>query len=185
VGCDLSRRTWRISLWVRFNVCLLLILSLFSLHADTRRIGFRQYRTLVSPDVGETLQDRCAYQLLLPMADHPVQSVFVIFERGWQLGNLYYSPEIVNFAANHQMGLLLAQHCRSKEREDMDVVPEHGIGPALFLALKQFASASDHPELERVPLAYMSFGWRIPRGTHGWIRSESGAGCNLSRAGAI
>jgi hypothetical protein len=39
----------------------------------------------------------------------------------------------------------------------MDVIPEHGIGRALFTALRQFASASHHSELAQSPLAYFSF----------------------------
>ena len=134
---------------------MLLILWPFSVEA--RNVAFRQYRTSVTPEAGETLKDRCSYQLLLPVADHPVRSVFVIFERGWQVGNLYYDPTMVDFAAAHEMGLLLAQHCRSKEREDMDVVPEHGIGRGLFTALKQFASGSRHHELAESPLTLFSF----------------------------
>jgi len=152
------RRTGRASLWIRVTGCWLLILSIFlALNAEARNVAFRQYRTAVTPEAGETLQDRCFYQLLLPVGDHPVRSVFVIFERGWQVGNLYYDSVMVNFAAEHEMGLLLAQHCRSKEREDMDVVPEHGIGRALFTALRQFASDSHHPELEQCALVFFSF----------------------------
>ena len=133
----------------------LLILQCFS--AQAGGVTFSQYRTSVTPEPGETLQDRCYYQLLIPVADHPVRSVFVIFERGWQVGNLYYDPTMVEFAASHEMAVILAQHCRSKEREDMDVVPEHGIGRALFTALKQLASASQHPELAQSPLTFFSF----------------------------
>jgi hypothetical protein len=133
----------------------LLILPCFSSQAGG--VTFRQYRTSVTPEPGETLQDRCYYQLLIPVADHSVRYVFVIFERGWQVGNLYYDPTMVDFAANHEIGVLLAQHCRSKEREDIDVVPEHGIGRALFTALKQFASASHLAELAQSPLTFFSF----------------------------
>jgi hypothetical protein len=128
-----------------------------SFKTNATDVTFRQYRTSVEPQAEETLQGRCYYQLLLPEANRPVRSVFVIFERGWQVGNLYYDPSIVNFAASHQMGLLLAEHCRSKEGEDMDVVPEHGIGRALFTALKQFALASDHPEIAQSVLVFFSF----------------------------
>jgi dienelactone hydrolase len=155
---DLLRRTSAASLWLRANGCWLLVLFIFlPLSTGAQNVAFRQYRTAVTPEAGETLQDRCFYQLLLPVADHPVRSVLVIFERGWQVGNLYYDPAMVNFAAEHEMGLLLAQHCRSKEREDMDVVPEHGIGRALFTALKQFASDSHHPELAESALTFFSF----------------------------
>ena len=150
----MSLRTGRVSTLV----CLIGCWPLFwPFSVEARNVGFRQYRTTVTPEAGETLQDRCYYQLLLPVADRPVRSVFVIFERGWQLGNLYYDQRIVNFAADHEMGLLLAQHCRSKEREDMDVVPEHGIGRALLTALKQFAPASHHPELALSALTLLSF----------------------------
>lgn len=125
--------------------------------AEAGSSTFRQYRASVTPEAGETLQGRCYYQLLLPEAEHLVRSVFVIFERGWQVGNLYYDPAMVDFAADHEIGLLLAQHCRSKEREDMDVVPEHGIGRALLTALRQFASASHHPELAQSALTFFSF----------------------------
>jgi dienelactone hydrolase len=144
-------RTLVLSSW------LVALLIMPSFKAGATEVTFRQYRTAVTPESGETLQDRCYYQLLLPIANRPVRSVFVIFERGWQVGNLYYDHAIVDFAAGHQMGLLLAQHCRSKEREDMDVVPEHGIGRALFTALKQFALASDHPEIAQSVLIFFSF----------------------------
>lgn len=139
------------SLWL----AALLMLQCSSATAGS--VLFRQYRTSVTPQAGETLQDRCYYQLLLPVAERRVRSVFVIFERGWQIGNLYYDPVMVDFAASHQIGLLLAQHCRSKEREDMDVMPEHGIGRALFTALRQFASDSHHPELDQSDLIFFSF----------------------------
>lgn len=139
------------SLWL----AALLMLQCSSATAGS--VLFRQYRTSVTPQAGETLQDRCYYQLLLPAAERRVRSVFVIFERGWQIGNLYYDPVMVDFAASHQIGLLLAQHCRSKEREDMDVMPEHGIGRALFTALRQFASDSHHPELDQSDLIFFSF----------------------------
>ena len=136
---------------------LVALLILQCSNVGASEVSFRQYRTSVTPEAGETLQDRCYYQLLLPVANHLVRSVLVIFERGWQVGNLYYGPVIVDFAASHQIGLVLAEHCRSKEREDMDVVPEHGIGRALFTALKQFALASDHPEIAQSVLTVFSF----------------------------
>src|SRR5690242_9007958 len=55
------------------------------------------------------------------------------------------------------MGLLLGQHCRPKECEDMDVDRSTGSGRALFTALKQFASASHHPELAQSAFAFFSF----------------------------
>jgi hypothetical protein len=91
VRWNVPLRTGRTWLWNRDNGCWLLILLIFlPFGAEARNVAFRHYRTSVTPEAGETLQDRCFYQLLLPVADHPVRSIFVIFERGWQVGNLYY-----------------------------------------------------------------------------------------------
>jgi hypothetical protein len=120
-------------------------------------VPFRQYRTSVTPEAGETLQGPCFYQFLLPVTRRSVRAMFVIFDRGWQFGNLYRDPLVVDFAANHQLGLLLAQHCRSKQCEDMNIVPEHGIERALLTELKQLAADSHHTELGRCPLIFFSF----------------------------
>jgi hypothetical protein len=116
-----------------------------------------QFRTYVTPRSGETLGGPCIYQLTLPQIDHPVRGVFVIFDRGWQIGNLYFDPAVFRFAARHQLGLLLPQQCPSKGNEDMDVVPENGIGRALITALDQLGSASHHPELSKSSLIYFGF----------------------------
>jgi|SRR5947209_5428951 len=116
-----------------------------------------QYRTYVVPRPDENLQSNCEYQLTIPDAEYPVSAVMVVFERGWQFGNLYFDPAITTFAAKHRMATILAQHCRSKEREDMDVVPEHGIGRALFTALDQLAKIAHHPELAWSKLVLLGF----------------------------
>ena len=82
------------------------------------------------PRPDENVQGGCGYQLTIPDAEYAVSAVLVVFERGWQFGNLYFDPDLSAFAAEHRIAMMLAQHCRSKEREDMDVVPEHGIGRA-------------------------------------------------------
>jgi dienelactone hydrolase len=116
-----------------------------------------QYRTYVVPRPNETIQNNCEYQLTIPDASHPVSAVLVVFERGWQFGNLYFDPAVAALAAKHQMAIMLAHHCRSKEREDMDVVPEHGIGRALFTALDQLANSAQHPELAWSKLILFGF----------------------------
>ena len=116
-----------------------------------------QYRTYVVPKPDETLQGNCEYQLTIPDAKTPVSSVMVVFERGWQFGNLYFDPAIAAFSTEHRMAMMLAQHCRSKEREDMDVVPEHGIGRALLTALDQLAKITHHPELAWSKLILLGF----------------------------
>ena len=116
-----------------------------------------QYRTYVVPKPDENLQGNCEYQLTILDAESPVSSVMVVFERGWQFGNLYFDPAIATFSAEHHMATMLAQHCRSKEREDMDVVPEHGIGRALLTALDQLAKVARHPELRWSKLILLGF----------------------------
>jgi len=116
-----------------------------------------QYRTYVTPRADENIQSNCEYQLTVPDGNHPVSAVLVVFERGWQFGNLYFDPNVTAFATKHRMGIMLAQHCRSKEREDMDVVPEHGIGRALFTALDQLAREAHRPELAGSKLILFGF----------------------------
>ena len=90
-------RAYRVSLQVLAAVYGMFALCSFLQAQPQQHVTFRQYRTTVAPEPGETLQDRCYYQLLLPVADRPVRSTLVIFERGWQLGNLYYDPVFVDF----------------------------------------------------------------------------------------
>jgi|SRR5215469_2601049 len=116
-----------------------------------------QYRTYVVPRPDENVQGNCEYQLTIPDAEYPVSAVLVVFERGWQFGNLYFDPDLNALAAEHRLAIMLAQHCRSKEREDMDVVPEHGIGRALLTALDQIAKNAHHPELALSKLILLGF----------------------------
>ncbi|PYX63866.1 MAG: hypothetical protein DMG74_15120 [Acidobacteria bacterium] len=117
----------------------------------------KQYRTYVAPGPTETMQGPCEYELTLRDASKPVTAVFIIVERGWQVGNLYFDPEVTAFAERHDVALVLARHCRSKTENDMDIIPEHGIGRALLAALNQFARQSQHPELAGSKLILFSF----------------------------
>jgi dienelactone hydrolase len=133
-----------------FTVCVVLLSH--AVAASTE-----QYRTYVAPSTTETMQGPCEYEMTLRDTTKPVTAVFVIFDRGWQFGNLYFDPEVTAFAERHRLALVLARHCRSKEREDMDVVPQHGIGRALLAALDQLAADSHHPELASSKLIVYSF----------------------------
>ena len=114
----------------------------------------QQYRTNVVPRSGETLAGPCAYRLTLPQPERPVKGVFVIFDRGVQVRSLYSDAAVLRFATRGELGVLLALHCPAKGSDDIDVIPEHGIGRALLTALDQLATASRHPELSRVALIY-------------------------------
>lgn len=99
----------------------------------------------------------CEYELTLRDASRPVKGIFAIIERGWQVGNLYFDPDVTAFAEQFDLALVLARHCRAKTEEDMDILPEHGVGRALFEALKHFAQLSHHPELADSKLILFSF----------------------------
>jgi dienelactone hydrolase len=120
------------------------------------------YRTYVKPTSAETMRGPCDYELTLRDASRPVKAVLVIIERGWQVGNLYFDPEVTSFAERHDLAIVLARHCRAKTdgpngEEDMDIIPEHGIGRALLQSLNQFAEQSHHPELAESKLILFSF----------------------------
>ena len=68
-----------------------------------------QYRTYVVPRPDENVQGDCGYQLTIPDAEYPVSAVLVVFERGWQFGNLYFDPDLSAFAAEHRIAMMLAQ----------------------------------------------------------------------------
>lgn len=103
------------------------------------------------------MQGPCEYQLTLRDAGRPVKAVLVIVERGWQVGNLYFAPDVAAFAERFDLALLLARHGRAKTEEDMDIIPEHGIGRALLQSLRQFVRQSHHPELDQSKLILLSF----------------------------
>lgn len=69
-----------------------------------------QYRTYVLPRQDDNVQGNCEYQLTIQNVEYPVSAVLVVFERGWQFGNLYFDPDVAEFAANHHMATMLAKH---------------------------------------------------------------------------
>jgi hypothetical protein len=113
-----------------------------------------QFQNSIVPRNGETLAGPCAYRLTLPQPDRSVKGIFVIFDRGEQVRELYSDVRVLQVATRSGLGILLALHCPAKGSNDIDVIPEHGIGRALLAALDQFATASRHPELSRAALIY-------------------------------
>jgi dienelactone hydrolase len=135
----------------------LLLLGCVLLLSSPAAARTEQYRTYVAATPAETMQGPCEYELTLRDASKPVKAIFVIVERGWQVGNLYFNHDVTAFAERHDLALMLARHCRSKTEEDMDVVPEHGLGRGLLEAINQFAEQSRHPELATNKLILFSF----------------------------
>ena len=116
-----------------------------------------ELRTSVSPLPDEEILNPCEYRMALPATDAPIKAVWTIFDRGQDYLKWFEDRQIRAFARGHQIALVLAMQCRSKEREDMIVIPEKGVGRALFTALDQFADASGRPELKLAGIVAM--GW--------------------------
>jgi hypothetical protein len=135
----------------------LFLLGYILLLSSSAAARAEQYRIYVAPAPAETMQGPCEYELTLRDASKPVKTTLVIVERGLQVANLYSNHDVTAFAERHDLALMLARHCRSKTEEDMDVVPEHGLGRALLEAINQFAKQSRHPELATNKLLLFSF----------------------------
>ncbi len=114
-------------------------------------------RTIVAPLPDEQILAPCEYRLYLPETAAVIQSAWVIFDRGQDYLQWFHDRRVRAFAAEHRLALVIAMHCRSKEREDMIVLPEKGVGRALFSALDQFAASEQRPELKTVGIIAM--GW--------------------------
>jgi dienelactone hydrolase len=114
-------------------------------------------RTLVTPLPGEDILGPCEYRIFVADPSHPVRAAWIIFERGRDSLNWYRDREVRGFAREFNLALVLAMHCRSKERDDMNVEPTKGVGRALFTALDQFAELERRPELGSVPVILL--GW--------------------------
>jgi hypothetical protein len=95
--------------------------------------------------------------MFLPQTTQPIRAAWVIFDRGQDYLQWFQERRIRAFASEHHIALVLAMHCRSKEREDMIVLPEKGVGRALFSALDQFADSERRPELKSIGIIAM--GW--------------------------
>lgn len=137
----------------RSAACLTAIL--LAIPALAQRTGI--YSTTVAPQTSEHLLEPCRYELSLPQPAAAMRAVFVIFDRGREVFDLYSSPELFRFSGKERIALLLARHCRSQETEDIDVQPEHGIGRALFTALDQLAQLSKHGELTSAKVIVFGF----------------------------
>jgi dienelactone hydrolase len=115
------------------------------------------YTTTVTPRADDDISAPCQYELTLPQNSVAVRAVWVIFDRGREVADLYNDPAVFRFADKERIGLLLPRHCRSKERDDMDVDPAKGLGRALFQALNQLAGESQHGELESAKVIVFGF----------------------------
>ena len=114
-------------------------------------------RTVVNPLPDEEILHPCEYILASPITRDPIKAAWVIFDRGPDQSQWFYDRRVRAFASEYNLALVLAMHCRSKEREDMIVDPEKGVGRALFSALSQFSVSEGRPELNTIGIIPM--GW--------------------------
>ncbi|MBZ2187363.1 MAG: hypothetical protein K7J46_21895 [Bryobacter sp.] len=92
--------------------------------------------------------------MVIPGASAEVKATWVVFDGGQDYSKWYEDRQVRAFADEQRLAIVLAIDYRSKEREDRIVLPEKGVGRALFAALDQFAAASGHGELQSAAIAY-------------------------------
>jgi dienelactone hydrolase len=117
----------------------------------------QEWQTRVSPLPGEEILRACEYRMVIPGTNAEVRAAWIVFDRGQDYSNWYADRQVRAFAERQRLAVVLAMHCRSKEREDMIVLPEKGVGRALFTALDQLADVSGHKELKSAGI--VALGW--------------------------
>ncbi len=118
------------------------------------------FETNVLPLPGEDIAGGCHYSLTLPARASTIRAVWIIFDRGHDVHDLYSDPAVLAFAERLQIALLLHHHCPGTlpaDHDDMDMDASRGLGRALFTALDQFAELTGHRELSTTPLIYLGF----------------------------
>jgi hypothetical protein len=79
----------------------------------------REKQTIVNPLPNEEILQPCQYQMVLPQTTSPLRAAWVIYDRGQDYLQWFLDRRVRAFASEHHLALVLAMHCRSKEREDI------------------------------------------------------------------
>jgi len=119
-----------------------------------------RFETAVAPFPDEDIASDCHYELRIPNPTRQITAVWVIFDRGRDVHDLYSDAAVLAFARRFRIALLLHGHCpgkRAEDHNDMNMDPSKGLGRALFAALGQFASTTGHPELAASRLIFLGF----------------------------
>jgi hypothetical protein len=119
-----------------------------------------RFETSVVPLPNEDMASACSYTLTIPYPKDPIRAVWVIFDRGHDVHDLYSDHVVLEFARSFRLALLLHGHCPGKapeNRRDMNMDPEKGLGRALFTALDQFGQITGHRELADTKLIFLAF----------------------------
>jgi pimeloyl-ACP methyl ester carboxylesterase len=116
--------------------------------------------TTVTPLPNEDIASDCHYVLTIPEPQQLIRGVWVIFDRGHDIHDLYSDVDVLAFASRFNLALLLHSHCPGKnpsDHEDMNMDPTKGLGPALVRSLNQLAQTTGHPELSKAGLILLGF----------------------------
>jgi len=144
------------SKWQKVILAAAIFLSVFlSCAAKTT-----QFETAVKPLPNEDIASDCHYELAIPAPSRAVRAVWVIFDRGDDVHDLFGDIAVRAFARRFRLALLLHGHCPGKAQEDhgdMNVEPSEGLGRALLTALDQFAHETGHRELSSAKLIFLGF----------------------------
>lgn len=139
---------------LRFLAVVVLVSSYYSSAQAAR------FATVVTPLPNEDIASDCHYELAIPVLNHPVRAVWVIFDRGHDVHDLFGDTNVQAFARRYRLALLLHGHCPGKapeDHEDMNMEPSKGLRRALFTALDQFAHNTRHSELAKAKLIFLGF----------------------------
>lgn len=112
--------------------------------------------TTVAPIAGEDLKKPCKYEMQFPARGVSQKGVFVVFDRGDSM-DLYTDPAIQAMAAQLQFATMYAYECDAASFDDLQPQATKGPGRALFQALTQFSTLTQHPELANANVVLFGF----------------------------
>src|SRR5215813_468638 len=142
---------------MRLVGCVLVIALIAASAAASDTLRFE---TSVSPLPNEDIAAECHSELTIAAPEHPIKAVWVIYDRGRDVHELYSDAKVVAFAHRFRLALLLHGHCPGKHPQDhgdMNMEPSNGLGRLLFTMLNQFAKISGHNELVSANLIFLGF----------------------------
>lgn len=111
----------------------------------------------MAPLDGEDIAHPCQYEIRTPSSATRIRAVFIVFERGPGSIRFYNDPDIQSFADKHELAMMMPINCSSRTNIDMDIDPSNGLGRALFAALDQFSTLTNHSELSTAPVILLGF----------------------------
>lgn len=136
-------------------IALFLLAAASAIGSDTLH-----FETSVAPAANEDIASDCHAAMTIAAPEYPVSAVWVIYDRGRDVHDLYSDPDVLALARRFRLALLLHAHCpgkKAEDRGDMNMEPAEGLGPVLFRMLNQFAQISGHPELPDAKLILLGF----------------------------